>query len=238
AGARPTADLLDGVDTSWARVGGAAAAGYAQAIAEARRLLERDRPERALPALVRAHQELDQLSASLRAAARPGQAGAVDRLPDAPRVRDARRALADAIAAAAGLFARATAAQPVAAPGATVEVQVEIAARGAPVTVQRIELLGAPAITAPAALAAGQQKLFTLSATIPAAAAPSLAYWLARLPQPGRYEASEPRLVGAPRTPPALEAIVDAAIGGRTLRLSLPVVHAWTDRVYGERVRP
>src|SRR6185436_1062617 len=107
AGARPTADLLDGVDTSWARTGGAAAAAYAQAIAEARRLLERDRPERALPALVRAHQELD-------------------RMPDVPRVRDARRSLADVIAAAAGVFARATAAAPVAAPDSTVEVHVEV----------------------------------------------------------------------------------------------------------------
>jgi LmbE family N-acetylglucosaminyl deacetylase len=218
AGARPTGDLLDGVDATWARLGPGAAA-YAQAIAAARRTLERDRPERALPALVRARGELD-------------------RLRDEPRVRDARRALDDVIAGAAGLFARATAAVPVAAPGATVEVKVEVAARAAPVTVQRVELAGAPPITAPAQLAAREQKLFTVSVPIPAGAAPSLPYWLDRPPQPGRYEVSDPRLVGAPRTPPALEAIVDATVAGRALRLALPVVHAWSDRVYGERVRP
>ena len=222
AGARPKADLLEGVDTGWTRYGAAATA-YARAIGEARRTLDRDRPERALPALVRARDELERLPGKLR---------------DEPRVRDARRALDGVIAAAGGLFARATAAVPVAAPGQAVEVRVEVAARAAPVTVQRVELAGAPALTAPAPVAAGEKKLFTLAVPIAATAAPSLPYWLARPPQPGRYEVAEPRLVGAPRTPPALEAIVDAAIGGRTLRLALPVVHAWTDRVHGERVRP
>jgi LmbE family N-acetylglucosaminyl deacetylase len=218
AGARPTGDLLDGVDAGWTRYG-AAAAPYAQAIAEARRALERDRPERALPALIRAHQ-------------------ALDRIKDDVRVRDARRSLAEVIAAAGGLFLRATASAPVAAPGQTVDVKVEVAARAAPVTIRRVEIAGAPALTTPAPIAARDRKLFPLAVPIPAAAAPSMAYWLARPPQPGRYEASDPGLVGAPRTPPALEAIVDATIAGRTLRLALPVVHAWTDRVHGERVRP
>ncbi len=218
AGAPAKTDLLDGVDTGWARHGAAGAA-YAQAIAEARRTLERDRPERALPALVRAR-------------------GQLDRMRDDVRVRDARRALDEVIAAAAGLFARAAAAAPVAAPGATVEVRVEVVARAAPVTVQRVEIAGAPPVAAPSVLALREKKLFTLAVPIAAGAAPSVEYWLARPPQPGRYEATEPRLIGAPRTRPALEAIVDATVAGRALRLALPVVHAWTDRVHGERVRP
>ncbi|HWO26579.1 MAG TPA: PIG-L family deacetylase [Kofleriaceae bacterium] len=218
AGAPPKTDLLDGVDTGWTRFGAPAAA-YARAIDEARRALERDRPERALPALIRARGELD-------------------RLPGDVRVRDARRVLDEVIAGAAGLFVRATAAAPVAAPGTTVEVRVEVAARTAPVTIQRVELSGAPALTTPAPVAASEKKLFTLQVPIALAAAPSLPYWLGRPPLPGRYEVAEPRLVGAPRTPPALEATVDAVIAGRALRLVVPVVHAWTDRVHGERVRP
>jgi LmbE family N-acetylglucosaminyl deacetylase len=218
AGSRPKADPLDGVDTSWTRYG-AAAAPYVQAIAEARRTLDRDRPERALPALIRAR-------------------GALDRMRDDVRVRDARRALDGVIAAAGGLFARAAAAAPVAAPGTTVEVKVEVVAHATPVTVRRVELPGAPAVTSAAAVAVREKKLFTLAVPIAAGAAPSVAYWLDRAAQPGRYEASDPRLNGSPRTPPALEATVDVTIAGRALRLSLPVVHAWTDSGHGERVRP
>jgi hypothetical protein len=99
---------------------GAAAAGYVRAIAEALRTLERDHPERAVPALVRAAAELDHLR-------------------DEPRVRDARRAIADAIVAAGGLYARAAAARPVAAPGSSLDITLELVARALPVTVQRIE---------------------------------------------------------------------------------------------------
>ena len=60
--------------------------------------LDRDHPERALPALARAQQ-------------------ALALLPDEPRVRDARKALARVAVAAAGLYVRATAAHPSASPG-------------------------------------------------------------------------------------------------------------------------
>jgi hypothetical protein len=220
-GHRPSgehAEPFAGIEMTWKRYG-AAAAGYARAIADAQKTLERDHPERALPALVRARGELD-------------------RLPDDPRVRDARRALDQTIADAAGFYARAAAATPVAAPGTTVEVSVELVTRNAPVTVQRIEAAGAPPQTAAIALTVGEKHPVKLAVPLPAQAAPSLAYWLARPPTPGRYAVADPTLVGAPHGPPSLEVAVDAAIAGRTVHLVLPVVHASTDRVLGERVQP
>jgi len=226
-------DPFAGIDLTWQRYG-AAAAGYARAIADAQRTLDRDHPERALPALLRAKLELDWL-------------------PGDPRVRDAQRALDQTIADAAGFYARATAAAPVAAPGTTVDVTVELVARGAPVTVQRIDVPGAPPLAAPLALAVGDRHPVKLAVALPAQAPPSLAYWLARQPTPGHYMVADPALIGAPHGPPPLAVAVDVVIepparhaagapphpsAPRTVRLVLPVVHASTDRVLGERVRP
>ncbi len=211
------ADPFGGIELTWKRYG-APAAGYARAIAEAQRTLDRDHPERALPALVRARAELDHM-------------------PDDPRVRDTRRALDQTIADAAGFYARATAASPVATPGTTVDVTVELVARAAPVTVQRIEAAGV-APGAPVALAVGDKRPVKLAVPLPAQAPPSLAYWLARPPAPGHYVVADPALIGAPHEPAPLQVGLDVAIAGRTVHLVLPVVHAWTDRVLGERVRP
>jgi LmbE family N-acetylglucosaminyl deacetylase len=218
AGKRPTSDPFDGIEMSWQRYG-AAAAGYARAIADAQRALERDHPERAVPALVRAAAELDHLR-------------------DDPRVRDARRAIADVLVAAGGLYARATAARPVAAPGTTVEVTVELVARALPITVQRVELPGTSPLTAAKPLAVGKREKLALTVSLPASAPPSTAYWLTRPSTPGRYEVADAHQIGTARQPPALEAAVDVAIAGRTVRLALPVLHAWVDPVRGERTRP
>jgi len=221
AGHRPAGDHADpfaGIELTWKRYG-APAAGYARAIADAQRTLDRDHPARALPALVRARAELDHL-------------------PDDPRIADTRRALDQTIADAAGFYARATSASPVAAPGTAVDVTVELVARAAPVTVQRIEAPGTAPIGAPIALAVGDKHPVKLSVPLPAHAPPSLAYWLARPPTPGHYVVADPALIGAPHEPAPLQVALDVAVAGRAVHLVLPVVHAWTDRVLGERVRP
>jgi LmbE family N-acetylglucosaminyl deacetylase len=218
AGKRPTSDPFDGIESTWKRYG-AAAAGYARAIAEAQRTLDRDHPERAVPALVRAAAELDHLR-------------------DDPRVRDARRAIADAIVAAGGLYARAAAARPVAAPGTSVDVTLEVVARALPVTVQRIELPGAAPVAAAKALSVGKRERIPVTMSLPASATPTSPYWLTQPATPGRYNVADPRQIGMAHQPPAVEASVDVAIAGRTVRLALPVVHAWTDPVRGERARP
>ncbi|HEY0192051.1 MAG TPA: PIG-L family deacetylase, partial [Kofleriaceae bacterium] len=219
AGPPPTVDPLDGIDVTWRRYGAVA---LTAALADARRTLDRDHPERAVPALVRAADQLDQLAARVHE----------------PRLRDAQQAIGELLLAAAGVYARATTAQPVAAPGGTVDVSVEVVARAVPLTVQRVELPGAAPLTAATAIAIGHKQQLKLSATIAPQAAPSTAYWLSKPPEAGHYVATDDRQIGQPRQPPALAVTVDVALAGRVVRAALPVVHAWTDPVRGDRTRP
>ncbi len=218
AGSRPAEDILDGIDATWARIGKGGAAVDA-ALRDAARTLERDRPERALPALL--------------AAAR-----ALDGMPDGPRVRDARAGLADVIAAAAGLFVRATAAQPMVEPGGTADVKVEIVLRRpASVRLDRVAFPGIAAVEVGATLAVGAKKEIAQAVPIGADTPPSAPYWLAAPALPGRQVVADPLLVGAPSSPPALAVAVELRVDGRSLRLTTPVVYAWKDQVHGERVR-
>ncbi|MCW5807435.1 MAG: PIG-L family deacetylase, partial [Deltaproteobacteria bacterium] len=118
----------------------------------------------------------------------------------------------------------------------TVDVELEVVTRGTPATIQRVDLPGAAAPPA-TPLAASEKKLLKLPVTIAAAAPPTQPAWLVAPPLPGRYEVASREVLAEPRVP-ALQAMVDLAIGGRTVRLVRPVVHAWTDRVHGERERP
>ena len=213
-------DFLDGIDLTWSRYGDAAKP-LIRAIYAARAALERDRPERALPALLDVQQELAKLP------------------DDDPRVRDARQAVAPIIAAAAGVFVRAAAARPGVVPGGTVDVKVEVTLRrNAELTLRAVELPGAPATPIDAPLVLNARRDETRTATIPTSAPISAPYWLAQPAEAGRQVVDDPRLIGAPEGPPALTATVVLAAGDRLIRLPVPVVYAWTDPVQGERTRP
>ncbi len=305
AGDAPKEDILEGIASDWARFG-AAGAEVDRALDRARRGLDRDHPEGALPSLFEARERLAALPAS-------------------PRVDDGLHDLDAVIAAAAGLFVRATSAAPSAAPGSEVELQLELVARlpvamelravqfpgdlassdASPIAVapraghttaagdgdgtavaviaktvtESAQVLGdmAKAITgavatgsekarvavgmsggprdqptrgtaaaaerpttihSDGALAPGERRLIERTIRLPEDAAVGAPYWLERPARPGRYEVADPALIGAPRGPAALEVGVDVEVLGRRLALRTPVVHAWTDRVHGERIRP
>ncbi|MGH7786703.1 MAG: PIG-L family deacetylase, partial [Candidatus Binatia bacterium] len=160
-------------------------------------------------------------------------------LPDVPRVRDARAALTPIIAAAAGLFVRATAAQPSAVPGGTVPVKVEMTLRRpVSVTVRDVDFPGGATEPGGGTLTLNQRREINRDVHVAADAAVSTPYWLAEPAFPGRQVVRDQRLVGEPQGPPALSIAVDLLFEDRAVRLSVPVVYAWTDPVQGERTRP
>jgi hypothetical protein len=219
AGTAPTKDLLEGLPFNWSRFG-ALAAPLDAAFEKARAALDRDAPEKAIPDLLAAHT-------------------ALAALPARPRIVEARRRLDEVLAACAGLFVRATAPQPAAAPGEKVRVSVEIVLRR-PVrmTVAQIAVGDAPKERIDAVLDTDSRREIGRDVVIPADAPISAPYWLASPPAPGHYVVADPKLIGEPLGPPALTATVELALEDRTIHLVVPVVYVWTDRVHGERIRP
>lgn len=217
AGDRAQTDLLDGVITDWSRFDESGP--VVRALDEARRLFVRDEPQQAVRALLTAHE-------------------ALGRLPEGPRVRDAQTALAQVAVHAAGLFVRATSPSPVGVPGSQTKVVVEIVpGRVGGLVVKRVSS-GESAVVVDAKLGRNEKKLVELEVPVPENAPVSSPSWLSKPTTSGRFDVADPQLVGRPLDPPALVVSVELEIAGRPLTLIAPVVHAWTDRVHGERVRP
>jgi len=218
AGAKPLTDILEGVKVGWDRFG-TRGARVGKALDQARRALERDHPERALPALLQAQ-------------------AALDALPDVSRVRDARLALDQIIAATAGVFVRATAARAGAVPGSTVPVHVEMLRRlPASVRADDVVFPNLAPVQVEAPLALNEKRDITADVPIPDSAAISTPYWLAEPSLPGRQVVQDLRLVGLPKGPVPLSVGIDLTVDGRHVHLDTPVVYAWTDPVQGERAR-
>jgi LmbE family N-acetylglucosaminyl deacetylase len=218
AGNRPATDILEGLRFDWGRYGEMAVP-VDRALGEARRLLERDSPERAVPALLAART-------------------ALATLPKVPHTREALAHVDDVIAAASGLFVRATAARPGAVPGSTVRINLEVSLRRpVQMKLERVIFPDAEATDIAAALDVGGRREVAREVMIPADFPVSTPYWLAQPGVAGRYEVADRALIGQPKDPQPLSVALEVTIDGQTLRLDAPVVYAWTHRVHGERTR-
>jgi hypothetical protein len=218
AGASATTDVLEGVPVGWDRFGEAGAS-VDRAITEARSLLTRDEPERALPALLAART-------------------ALDALPDGPRVQDARTSLERVIAATAGLFVRATSPSGAIVPGQTAELTTELVLRRpAAIKLARLGFPDGTSQDVDAALVLNEKKLVKRTMALPADAPVSVPYWLAQPASAGHQNVSDARLIGQPRGPAPLVVTASFEASGKTFRVEVPVQYMWTDPVRGERLR-
>lgn len=212
-------DLLDGVDTSWARVAGGAAVGAL--IDRARAAFDPRHPDRILPLLVKAR-------------------AAVDKVGDAHWRRVKAEALDQLIVAAAGVVIEAKADAATVAPGNRLSLTVEALARTPGDHKVMLESLAWPwqAATMPKK-ALHPRKPTTLKAdvTVPLDHDPTVPHWLAERPTPGAYVIKDPRRIGDPDDPAAIRVLATLRIAGRTVEVSLPVEHVWVDPVMGQRRR-
>ena len=217
-GERPSKDLLDGVDLSWARVPGGAklVAPLRKAAAE----FDAEHPERTLPALLEAW---DLMS----------------KLPDRPIVHEKRAELLEVIRACSGLWLEAVSSAHTVSPGGSLKVAAAALVR-APVAVRWLGLeltaSGSPVAHSEraGALETNVARAETLAVTVPAGTRPTQPYWLERydgLPVlPGLT-------TGQPENPPAMLAKLRLEISKHVLTFTLPVVYRSVDPVLGERYR-
>ena len=218
AGSKATTDLLDGVPLGWDRFGEAGTP-MDRAMTEARALLTRDEPERAMPALLAAR-------------------AALDALPDVPRVRDARSGFERVIPATAGLFVRATSPSAAIVPGQATELSVEVVLRRpAEIKLLRVGFPDGASLDVDAALSPDDKKLFKRAFALSSAAAISVPYWLAEPSSPGHQNVPDAKRIGDPRGPAPLVVTATFEASGRAFGVEVPVQFMWIDPVRGERLR-
>jgi LmbE family N-acetylglucosaminyl deacetylase len=214
AGEPAQKDLFDGIDLSWNRVAGGADAG--RPIARALGGLEPQHPERVIPDLLAAR-------------------ATMQRVGDKEKLRQ----LDEAIALCAGLWVDATADRYDVIPGESVKVKLTALDRSS-IRIGSVKATvgGRDAEVSAKALTYNQPAEATIEHTIPADDPYSQPFWLAKPKQGDVYTIDDQRLIGRPDSAPVLEARFRIAMGGAQIELARPVQYRYTDRVYGDLIRP
>jgi LmbE family N-acetylglucosaminyl deacetylase len=233
AGAPAEHSIFDGIDMTWARIKGADK--VAEALRRARTQLNPAQPAASIPALVEAAAALDALP--------PASGVSALAASDDPWRTQKRAELDRAIAACAGLWTEAFAADFVAVPGGESKVTaVALNRSSAPLTLRAIRFhIGAAApieqrVDAP--LAANQPFQVERALALPADLPLSNPHWLVDPPEPGHFNVRDPALIHLPEPPPPLSVDFELASGAHVFTVTRPVSFKWTDPVAGERYRP
>jgi LmbE family N-acetylglucosaminyl deacetylase len=224
AGGKGGAGLFADVDVSWGRWKGTARLrGLTEKVARA---FDPTKPFASISPLL----ELDR---------------ALDGVPDADWRAQKKAEVAELVFACAGLYVEATAAAAEVAPGRELEVTASVTDRTP--TEVKLDAVLFPFEATPFAVgkavaretpdAAGAALETKRTVRVPADAPASTPYWLDLPPTPGLYRVADPKLIGAPESPPALSATFALTIAGRPFSVTRAVEYKWTDPVIGERTR-
>jgi LmbE family N-acetylglucosaminyl deacetylase len=212
-------DILEGVNTTWARVKGGAK--IEPLVVKAIASFSDERPYEIIPTLLQVRKEIMLLE------------------PGVWRDRKLKET-EHLIQACAGLYIEVTASEFHVAPGELVKLQMEIVNRSkANVTLKSIksEILGFDTVSN---LEAGFNKLIALKSqkTLSANATYSGPYWLRDEHSQGLFKVTDPDLIGRPENPPAVVLDFVYTIDNQDITIKAPLVYKWTDPVRGELSRP
>ena len=222
-----TTDILEGIDTTWARYPGGEKVGAL--LQRAADTFDKDKPEATVPLLMQALAGLEQLKAD---AAWSEQSK--------PWLEGKRRDLLDAIRDCAGLSIDVAASDSAITPGGTLPVSVSVVNRSDyPFRLAMVASPFADPSQAPGTpLANNQPVKVDLTIKLPAGYGYTQPYWLEIPPKKGRYQVVHDLQVGMPENWPSLPITVsldDAQMN--TIIYSVPLVFRRTDPVKGEQVR-
>jgi len=227
AGEPATADLFEGVDTSWSRYPGGESVGAI--LKKAADTFDENHPAGSVPIL------LDALRALGRLRANPEWSD-----QKKPWLRTKEQDLLEAIRLCAGIAIDVAASDSAVTPGSELPVSVTVVNRSE--YPFRLSIVGGPYVTgkAPGVPLKNNQPVKTdVVLKVPEKMPYSQPYWLTRDPQSqGLFDVDDKMLIGRPDNPPELPILVtldDANLN--TLVFTVPAVFRWTDPVKGEQVR-
>lgn len=208
-------DLLDGIDTTWARVPGSAET--ARLLAEAKAGFDPRHPEKTVATLLAARQAMAKLTH--------------------PAIVDKLHTLDETIADCLGLFIDASADKFYAVPGEPLNVRL-LAVNRSPVPVQwnSVTILEPLAVNKP--LAQGVNEVVPAPVAVAASQPFTRQYWLAKPKLEAMYVIDDPAGLRSAEEPAALHARFQLTVAGQAMEFTRPVLHRYTDRIYGELTRP
>ncbi len=212
-------DILDGVDTTWARVPGGTE--LVPLIDDLVAKFQPLNPAASVPAL---------LAIRARLASMPAD----------PVLDDKRHQLDQILAACLGLHVETTLANAEAVPGDTLKLKATVISRSDfPIRWTAVRFSHAKGGLAPALdLKSNQPASGEISVTLPADTPLSQPYWLRAPGTEGTFRVDDPALIDHPENPPTfpVEQVFD--VGGQTLVISDQPVQVISDPVKGEIRRP
>ena len=227
AGDPATADLFEGINTTWSRYPGGDAVG--KILQQASDTFDPKNPQKTIPLLLQALDELDRLGAS------PAWNPIAH-----PWIAVKRRDLLDAVRDCAGMGIDVSASDSSVVPGGEIPISVTIVNRSDyPFTLQMIASPYAnPGKGVLKPLKNNEPIKTDLSFKIPDDMPLSQPYWLRKPPSKGAYTVDDQQLIGLAENPPSIPITVTLADNlMHTVIFTVPAVFRWVDPVYGEDTR-
>ncbi len=219
AGDMASADLFDGVSTTWSRVAGAE--GVARLLEEAYRTFDDENPAKSLPALLHAYAEIEKLKRD-------------------PWIQVKKRELAEVIKLCGGLWLDALSSDNFGVPGGEIKITGSALNRSSyPFRLTKIVgPFGRFDTTMTAQLQSNQQVQFTFAVKLPKDLQYSQPYWLVEPSELGAYRIPRQELVGQPENVPALTMSMTLVSNDGAMTFEVPVRFRGVDPVEGEQYRP
>ncbi len=213
-GDAPKTDLLDGVTDTWQRVAGGS--GIATELATIKRSFDPQEPSRSVAALVR-----------LR--------GKIDKISDAYWRKLKLAEIDDLIAACAGLWFEAYAADASYALGDSITIRSQVLDRyNDRIKLQSISVQD-KAQKVDQSLPANQMQTYTMKAYAGKITQP---YWLNAPHGIGAYTLPNDQLAGNPENPDAIKVAFEFMVDGKPIRFERKLMYKYTDPVRGELYEP
>ncbi len=212
-------DLFAGINTTWTRVKGGE--GIGKILADVEKNFRYDAPYASLAGLMQAYQ-------------------LIKKLPDGHWKRIKQTEIETVIEACLGLYAEAAASDYSAAPGQTININLEVINRSpVDVTLKGVRFLPM-GLEVEAAAELANNKGFTKKqeVTIPEDMVSTGPYWLNKPWATGRYTVEDQLLRGVPETPRTFATVFDLEVMGEPYSVKRQIIYKRTDPVDGELYRP